>query len=61
VLEHPVAGSVLLIDDMRLFTGRADYPAVSEVRNMILRARPGWRVEVRDDVLRAHEPKSLEP
>ena len=54
ILAHPEEGHVVLVDDARLLTGRGDYPRLGEIEDTIRAARPGWCVEVRHDVLRAH-------
>ena len=52
--DHYLQLVTSLIDDARIFTGRGDYPSRAELEATILAARPGWAVEVRDDVVRAH-------
>lgn len=54
ILTHPVADHVILIDDAHEFVGENDYPALEEIRRFILERRPGWVVEVRQNVIRAH-------
>lgn len=54
---HPVKGHVVLIDDMRDFTGRDGYPTVDELVAWIRAGDPPAVVEVRDDVLRWHRPE----
>mgnify|MGYP003386885781 CR=1 FL=1 len=51
VLEHPVRGHVILIDDARLF-GTPGYPTLEAVRGEVMRRRPDleWSVEL--DVIR---------
>ena len=53
---HPVKGHVVLIDDMRDFTGRGGYPTVDELVTWIREGDPTAIVEVKDDVLRWHRP-----
>lgn len=53
VLRHPVVGHVVLVDDMRDFTGENDYPTAAALIAAITERRPDWAVEVVDDVLRA--------
>ena len=58
IRAHPVAGHVVLIDDMRDFTGADGYPTVDGARRLDPRRRiPAAIVEVRDDVLRWHGPR----
>ena len=54
VRAHPVKGHVVLIDDMRDFTGRDGYPTVDELVTWIRDGDPAAVVEVKDDVLRWH-------
>jgi hypothetical protein len=51
---HPVTGHVVLIDDMRYFTGRDGYPTVDELVAWIREGDPTAVVDVKDDVLRWH-------
>ena len=51
---HPVRGHVVLVDDMRDFTGRDGYPTVDELVAWIRGTDPAAVVEVKDDVLRWH-------
>jgi hypothetical protein len=52
IRAHPVAGHVVLIDDMRDFKGRDGYPTVDELVRWIRQVDPPAVVEVRDDILR---------
>ncbi|HEX9365349.1 MAG TPA: hypothetical protein VF921_01915 [Vicinamibacterales bacterium] len=54
IRAHPVAGHVVLIDDMRDFNGLAGYPTVDALAAWIGNADPAAHVVVRDDVLRWH-------
>jgi hypothetical protein len=54
IRSHPVAGHVVLIDDMRDFNGTGGYPTVADVVAWIEAADPGSVVQVRDDILRWH-------
>jgi hypothetical protein len=54
IRAHPVAGHVVLIDDMRDFTGRDGYPTVDELVRWIREVDPAAVVDVRDDILRWH-------
>jgi hypothetical protein len=55
ILNHPVAGHVILIDDARLFAGENDYPTLAELRDQVFGKRPGWKFRVEDDIIRIHE------
>jgi hypothetical protein len=54
ILSHAVDGHVVLIDDARCFDGRNDYPTIDELADVVRRADPAYRFEVRDDVVRIH-------
>ena len=56
VLAHGVTNHVVLIDDVRLFTGLQSWPRFEEITRLIGSQRPDWTVEVRDDIARAHRP-----
>lgn len=55
ILEHRFE-HIVLIDDARLFDGTHDYPRLEEVRAFTRARRPGWEIQVADDVIRAHAP-----
>jgi hypothetical protein len=52
LLDHPVEGHVVLIDDAREFTGAGGYPTIEALAAMIRARQPGAMVEVRDDIVR---------
>lgn len=54
IRAHPVTGHVVLIDDMREFSGTGGYPKVGDLVRWIHEVDPGAVVEVRDDILRWH-------
>lgn len=54
ILNHPVVGHVVLIDDARCFDGRNDYPTLDELAEMVRSVNPRYRFEVREDVARIH-------
>ena len=54
ILSHPIADHVVLIDDAHEFVGQGGYPTLSEVEAMVAARRPGWAVEVADDIIRLH-------
>jgi len=55
ILGHHVTNHILLIDDAREFNGTHDYPLLSDLRTYLLSRRPGWVLDVRDDIIRCHE------
>jgi hypothetical protein len=54
IAAHPVGGHVVLIDDMRYFTGADGYPEAAALVADLRRKHPADVVEIRDDVLRWH-------
>lgn len=55
ILARPQPRDVVLIDDARAFKGWAGYPLLEQVREMVIKARPSWSVQVHDDIVRIHE------
>ena len=61
-LEHifsvPDIRCAILIDDARCFEGDSDqiYPSTDEVRALVSKHRPDWKVEVDDDSIRITPP-----
>jgi hypothetical protein len=54
ILHHDISGHVILIDDVRCFTGEHDYPTVEGVRQFVLSRRPELNFSVADDIIRIH-------
>lgn len=54
VRAHPVKRHVVLIDDMRYFTGRDGYPHLDELVAWLRKGDPDAVIDVKDDVLRWH-------
>jgi hypothetical protein len=52
VLNSPVRGHVVLIDDARCFTGTGEFPIVDKVRRLC--ATRGGTFQVADDIIRWH-------
>jgi hypothetical protein len=52
LLEHSIAGHVVLIDDAREFSGTGGYPTIDELRSMILKRQPSSQFSVADDIIR---------
>lgn len=52
ILNHPVPGHVVLIDDARNFDGTHDYPTLSSLRDYVHGAYPKADFSVKDDVIR---------
>lgn len=49
ILKHGVNGHVILVDDARFFTGKDDYPSLTELKIMLSRYKV---FEVTDDIIR---------
>jgi hypothetical protein len=59
ILEHPVPGHVILMDDARGLNGQNGAPTVAELKDRIERKFPERRVEVKHDILRITTAVSL--
>ena len=59
IFKHPDTNHVILIDDARLFGKKAGegYPELEEVRDFMLKSRPKWTFEVKDDIIRFYRPR----
>ena len=55
VFEDP-REHVILIDDARCF-GSGDYPSIEQVRKLTEQRRPGWSLDVVDDIIRILPPR----
>lgn len=51
ILDHCHPKSVVLVDDVRLFVGRNDYPEIEEVIDTLREGFPGWEFIQKDDIL----------
>jgi hypothetical protein len=54
VFERGDHRDVILIDDARLFRWHPAYPKLSKIREFVSRHRPGYKVEVRSDIIYIH-------
>lgn len=52
ILNHPVSGHVILIDDARLFEEQYGYPSIQTVQTLIKERLPNYSLIVEDDVIR---------
>lgn len=55
ILQHAVAGHVILIDDARCFVGVGDYPTLDALQSFIDSLKPGLRFEVQNDIIRVFQ------
>jgi hypothetical protein len=55
ILNHPVEGHVILIDDAREFPGRNNYPTIAQLQDLIVKRHPNRAFEVKDDIIRIHK------
>lgn len=51
ILSHPY-DHVILVDDAREFVGAKGYPSLESARNLVQQKRPGWIIEVKEDIIR---------
>jgi hypothetical protein len=58
ILNHPVEGHVILIDDARYFVGENDYPTLDELKAVISDVHSDWVFEVEEDIIRIHKGNS---
>jgi len=54
IFADDIKDHIVLLDDARDFIGRAGYPTVKALRAWVQSRRPGWVVEVADDVIRVY-------
>lgn len=52
ILDWWKPGSVIMIDDARLFTGANGYPTLSDLKTLVLSRLTGAIFEVEDDIIR---------
>lgn len=58
IFNHDVTRHVVLIDDARCFIGQDDYPTLRELESFVHQRRPDWNFEVKDDIVRIHQPEN---
>ena len=57
ILDHPVDGHVILIDDARDFNGTWGYPTLGDLGAYLRSQRPDWVYEIWEGIIRYHPPK----
>ena len=55
IFSHQINDHVILIDDARCFTGEEDYPTIKALKDFVVKERPKWVFEVKNDIIRIHE------
>jgi SAM-dependent methyltransferase len=51
IIEHPVKGHVILVDDARAFVGKGGYPTLDQLNSFVTGSRPDIIMDVRNDVI----------
>jgi hypothetical protein len=59
IASYPQKDTTLLVDDARLFTGKDEYPLLSDFKKLIKKLFPKHEFEVRDDVIRIYQNHNL--
>lgn len=54
IFNHSINNHIILIDDARCFKGQGDYPALEELKELIINRYPDFVFTVKDDIIRAH-------
>ena len=52
ILNHSIKNHIILIDDARCFNGQNDYPAIKEIKSMVLNKFPSKTFSIKDDMIR---------
>lgn len=55
IFSHKIKEHVILIDDARCFTGQEDYPTIRALKEFVMKNRPDYLFEVKDDIFRIHK------
>lgn len=58
IQKYPIKDNIILIDDARLFIGKNDWPPLNEILSLLRKIDPKYKIEVKDDIIRAYIPKS---
>jgi hypothetical protein len=51
IIEHPVKGHVILVDDARSFVGKSGYPTLEQLNSFVTGSRPDILMGVRNDII----------
>lgn len=55
IFSHKIKDHVILIDDARCFTGSEDYPTIRVLKEFVMKNRPDYLFEVKNDIIRIHK------
>lgn len=61
ILDQSRPRHVILIDDARHFTGEKDYPTIEEVEHLVHERYSGYKIEVKNDIIRIYRPSMRSP
>ncbi|MFB3915238.1 MAG: hypothetical protein ACE14M_00795 [Terriglobales bacterium] len=61
ILTHRISDHVVLIDDARAFTGKNGAASLEDMKELVRQKAPGRVTEVRDDIVRIHQLRSIPP
>jgi len=59
ISNYPQKDTILLVDDARLFTGKDEYPLLSDFKELIGTLFPQHVFEIKDDVIRIYQKQDL--
>lgn len=51
IIEHPVRGHVILVDDSRSFVGKNGYPTIEQLNSFVTGSRPDIIMDVSNDII----------
>jgi len=54
IFKSPDRNHVILIDDAEDFVGKNDYPTIEWLKRYVLKYRPDWNFEVKDNIVRIY-------
>lgn len=59
IFAHAISDHVVLIDDARGFSGQNGAAGIDDLKELVARKAPGRVLEVRDDIVRIHKPRTI--